>query len=281
MAHTSRIPHELYREIVGSLNPQELTRILEPLQDPKLFRFQLEKFRRLEKLRSIFSNFEARSVFLSRSLYHAGVTHIGGNFNVHYLEKEFFVHPRPELPSQMDGGVLIFTNNDVLDHSAFMEFYESNPSIIYCGWDWDNHHWLSQSIFLAAHSDFYFPAHRENLYLLSRFNGVSGNTVLPCSVIQWSKSYINEASFKILNASRDIACMGAHVFYSQFKFRNSVLATINQKVKSIGLRSQEYWTKNPEERLDEWLMAKSHWIVPVLNDTPIRIFDALITGGFR
>ena len=29
----------------------------------------------------------------------------------------------------------------------------------------------------------------------------------------------------------------------------------------------------------EWSSHKLHWIIPVLNDLPIRFFDALITGG--
>ena len=34
-----------------------------------------------------------------------------------------------------------------------------------------------------------------------------------------------------------------------------------------------------EDRLVEWYSHKTHWIAPVLNDVPIRIFDALATGG--
>ena len=35
----------------------------------------------------------------------------------------------------------------------------------------------------------------------------------------------------------------------------------------------------PLDRFKEWCSHKSHWVVPVLNDTPIRLYDALITGG--
>jgi hypothetical protein len=73
--------------------------------------------------------------------------------------------------------------------------------------------------------------------------------------------------------------LGMHVPYERFPFRNSVVSTLSARYPSVGFSSQAFHGRDPEDRLREWCGHKLHWIMPVLNDVPIRIFDALITGG--
>ena len=70
-----------------------------------------------------------------------------------------------------------------------------------------------------------------------------------------------------------------HRRYDPFSYRNQVITTLNKRYPSIGFSPLHYEQKSPEVRLAEWCGHKVHWVVPVLNDVPIRLFDALITGG--
>jgi hypothetical protein len=70
-----------------------------------------------------------------------------------------------------------------------------------------------------------------------------------------------------------------HIPYAPFAFRNRVVTTLAQHFPSVGFSDRSFHVRTPAERLAEWTAHKAHWIVPVLNDVPIRIFDALISGG--
>ncbi|MCX7178627.1 MAG: hypothetical protein NTX56_07600 [Proteobacteria bacterium] len=58
-----------------------------------------------------------------------------------------------------------------------------------------------------------------------------------------------------------------------------MISTLSQHYPSIGFSSHAFHVRTAEDRLKEWCSHKTHWIAPVLNDVPIRIFDALATGG--
>jgi hypothetical protein len=149
---------------------------------------------------------------------------------------------------------------------------------LFVAWDWDNHHWLENSAFVAAHSDMYCPAHHENLYLLSRYNWLISGPVY-CASIQWARSFLCERLPEMIAVVRSNDPLGKHVPYGMFSFRNLVLSTLNGHYPSIGFSDQSFHGRGPVDRLQEWCRHKLHWIAPVLNDVAIRIFDALITGG--
>lgn len=171
-------------------------------------------------------------------------------------------------------------NNDVAQSGMqhYAEVYSTCNKTIFVAWDFDNHHWLELSTFLAAHSDLYLPAHHENLYLLSRYNWLTAGPVY-ASTIQWSRKFLTDHLAEMLTAERSDAPLGKHIHYPAFRFRAQVISTLNQYYPSIGFSDSTFHDRTTEDRLNEWYSHKSHWIVPVLNDVPIRIFDALVTGG--
>lgn len=204
---------------------------------------------------------------------------------VEVLEKGWFQASDPDLRRQriqhLAGALVVVNNNDVghdQGMAAYGDFYSRCEQAVFVAWDWDNNHWLELSSFLAAHSDIYAPAHQENLYLLSRYNPAIAGPVY-CASVQWSRGFLADHLADLLTAERSDAPLGKHIPYAPFGFRNRVVTTLGQHYPSIGFSDRSFHVRTPEERLAEWAAHKLHWIVPVLNDVPIRIFDALISGG--
>ncbi|AGX88153.1 hypothetical protein [Candidatus Symbiobacter mobilis] len=185
-----------------------------------------------------------------------------------------------QLIADLAGCIVILNNNEMSNpevRAGYTALYERCTHTCFVGWDWDNHHWLDLSTFLATHTDVYVPAHHENLYLLTRFNPlVAGPVYAPC--VQWTRTFLADHVGHMVSVERSNAPLGKHAQYALYDYRRRVVLTLSQIYPSIGF-SNGYWAQTPLERLYEWCGHKTHWIVPVLNDIPIRLFDALITGG--
>ena len=151
------------------------------------------------------------------------------------------------------------------------------PDTVFLAWDWDNHHWLSLSYPLAALVDVYCPAHYENLYPLSRFNAAIA--VVPCGTVQWTVAFLRARQELMLNAVRADGPLGKHIYYGAFGYRNQVIATLEPRYPDVRFTTHQFHDLTPDEKFLEWVGFKLHMIVPVLNDVPIRLFDAWVTGG--
>lgn len=252
-------------------------------QAEAFYHLAVAKDLRLAKLKQSVDGRGLQRVFLSANL--SGFDSRVGSLDASVLEQDFFLDGGPkrraERKARIRNGVLILNNNDAGSpeaRAAYAEFYRDCDATCFIAWDWDNHHWLDLSTFLAAHSDLYAPAHHENLYLLSRYNWHLAGPVY-CSSVQWPRQFLTESLPRILLAERSDQPLGMHIPYGQFSFRMRVITTLNQHYPDIGFSARSFHARTPEDRLREWCSHKTHWIAPVLNDVPIRIFDALVTGG--
>ncbi len=252
-------------------------------QHEAFFHLAAAKAGRLAALRESFARSGLRKVWLSANL--AGFDCQLAGIEVGFLKKNHFQEADPASRAakkeELRGAAVIINNNDVGSPEGrlgFAEFFADCQETCFIGWDWDNHHWLDVSTFLAAHSDIYAPAHHENLYLLSRYNWLIAGPVY-CSTVQWPRRFLAEHLHDILTAERSPAPLGMHIPYPEFAFRIQVITTLSQHYPSIGFSSRAFHGRTPEDRLAEWYSHKTHWIAPVLNDVPIRIFDALVSGG--
>lgn len=252
-------------------------------QDPFYFQLASLKSARTQSLVQHFSRAKVRRLFVGANI--SGFAFDEVSCPVEFLEKGFFHETDPEARERkcahLQDSVVILNNNDVGHNEgtrSYAEFFSRCPGTVFVAWDWDNHHWLELSTFLAVHSDLYAPAHHENLYPLTRFNWLTAGPVY-CGSVQWSKPFLAEHLPELLETERVNDPLGMHIPYAPFRFRNQVLATLNQHYPTIGFSDRSFHERTPADRLREWCSHKSHWIVPVLNDVPIRIFDALITGG--
>jgi len=252
-------------------------------QDEKFFHLAALKASRTAQLRR-----QVAAAGLPRVLLSANIAGLVGEVpgcSVQVLAQGFFHEQDAALRARkrehLAGAVVIINNNDVGQGEAqghYADFYTQCDRTLFVGWDWDNHHWLGMSTFLAAHCDVYVPAHHENLYLLSRYNSNIAGPVYACSV-QWPRALLARSLPRLIAGERSADPLGKHIPYGPFTFRNRVVNTLGQHYPSIGFSDRTFHVRTPEERLQEWAGHKMHWIVPVLNDVAIRIFDALITGG--
>lgn len=266
-----------------NLPARHVTEYVKNTQDEAFFHLAAAKNARTDRLREHFSRHSVKEIFLSANLSGFGYSQPGCPVSV--LEKGFFQEADPQKKARnkalLEGAIVIVNNNDVglsggMQH--FSDFYNECDKTIFIAWDWDNHHWLDLSTFLAAHSDIYAPSHHENLYLLSRYNWLTCGPVY-CATVQWSRQYLTDRLAQMLDVQRSPEPLGKHIPYAPFGFRSRVIATLAQQYSSIGFSDRNFHSRTPDERLMEWASHKLHWIVPVLNDVPIRIFDALCTGG--
>jgi hypothetical protein len=182
---------------------------------------------------------------------------------------------------QLDNSILILNNNDFCDDSCFhvvnkIKKYSTNLQI--CLWDFDNHHAIANSLRLLFLSDIYLSAHQHNFDLLRRSSsGFLG--VLPASVIQWSKEFLTNSVQYILSVPRSNELFGAHVYYAPFIGRNNIIDKVSKDFPGVFFSNLNYHNRTIEDRFAEWCHYKVHFIAPVENDLPIRLLDALITGG--
>ena len=238
---------------------------------------------RIRQLKKHFHQSKIKNIFISETLSKFGYSH--PYLNVGYLEKGFFhcsdQHVFDQKLAYLEDSIVIVNNNDVAYRDGLLNystFYSKCNRTIFAAWDFDNHHWLGLSTFLAAHSDVYTPAHHENLYLLTRYNWLTVGPIY-AGIIQWPRKFLIEHLADILTAERTDAPLGKHIPYPTFHFRMQVITALNRHYPSIGFSDGTFHARTADDRLKEWYSHKSHWIVPVLNDVPIRIFDALVTGG--
>lgn len=275
---------QLYLGIPGSDLPgRQVDEYVSFAQHSLFFQLAAAKSARITKLREHFSGKTSCKIFLSATL--GGFDFKLPGHEVVTLEKSFFVEPDPVLRQekmmQLQNSVVIINNNDVGTmelRAAYAEFFRDCESTCFIAWDWDNHHWLELSTFLAAHTDIYCPAHHENLYLLSRYNWLTAGPVY-CSTVQWPRRFLTDHLDLMLQAKRSDAPLGMHIPYAKFNFRMQIISTVGQHYPSVGFSSHTFHERTPLDKLQEWCAHTTHWIAPVLNDVPIRIFDALITGG--
>lgn len=259
------------------------TELMAHAQSDALFHLAAAKQVRTRQLQAHFGGRRIERVLISANLQ--GFERQRPGCTVEFLPKGYFqpadAATRDERVAHLRDAVVIVNNNDVGlgdGGPAFADLFTRCEQTVFVAWDWDNHHWLDLSTLLAAHSDVYAPAHHEHLYLLSRYNSAIAGPVY-CGSVQWSRAFLAQQLPQMLQAERSDLPLGMHIPYAPFAFRNRVVTTLAQHFPSVGFSDRSFHVRTPAERLAEWTAHKAHWIVPVLNDVPIRIFDALISGG--
>ena len=156
--------------------------------------------------------------------------------------------------------------------------YEKLPQSIFVIHDYDNHHWFENNLQGAIFSDVYIPSHQDEFLMASRVNpNIIGG--IPCGSNQWSKDFIIRKSPSLSLTPRVNDPLGKYYFYEKFVHRNKAISTLSQVYPSINIVNTDFHALSENQKWVEWSRHKLHWIIPVLNDLPIRFFDALLTGG--
>ena len=242
-------------------------------QNEDLYTLLLKKNGRNRELKdSLLRNYSGK-VYLTDHIFHA-VRHKPKNSQIEFFNMQ-------TAPEKFENSIVIVSNNNVMvDNSLdkFITLYLNSPTSVFAIWDFDNHHWFALSGMLAAISDLYVPTHSDNLEPLSRYNNIMAGPV-SSGVIQWPKEFLQEHLDIITKTERKNNPLGTHIEYPQFPLRMKNLKILHKSIPDVKLVDGSYHSREMLDRFTEWCSHKSHWIVPVLNDAPIRIYDALITGG--
>jgi hypothetical protein len=221
----------------------------------------------------------------------AGINRLAKNIeglDVHEIDECTFINEIDKQKSNnslFENTIVFLTNNSVntIGHERLGELKKNIPSTYFIVQDWDSHHWLNMSLKLMSLADVYFPTHIDSNLLASRL-AINIGPFVPAGTTQWPKEYLLKNLENIELVKRSNEPFGQFTYYQTFKYRNLVIKNLNAKyanIRNTKINSQgvKYHERTDEDRLKEWTSFKVHWIVPVLQDLPIRFFDALATGG--
>ncbi len=242
------------------------------LQDPFFDTWAMSKKLQMERKLAGIAFDRAEHVFLGAHLHTARPL---GDRNYIPLAKDFLLDPPPQVPAN---SVFLLLNNDVAPHLAqYVEFFKQHADALFVIWDWDSQHWIQMSAILAMHSDFYVSATSENASLLAQFSPYVLGPVF-VGVHQWTRRFLLENVGLLLGERLD-APLGQHVHYEKYPRRNRAIATVSPTYPSVGFANNDYKNRSEQDNLAEWARHKTHWIMPVMAGVPIRVYNALVTGG--
>ena len=238
--------------------------------DDLIINMVLDKEYRYRYLQKNFKDNFTGKVYMSQ---HASYENVSLPFKIEHFD--------PTNSNIEDYSIVILQNNTINYQEStdfFWSLRKKAPNSIFVCWDYDNHHWVALSVMVAILVDIYIPAHSENVNAITKFNMNSFGPI-PCGTLQWSKDFAKKNLKKITNTNRSNEPLGHHFEYKHFTYRNGMIRKVNEVYKEVALVKPVYHDKTPTQRLDEWTNHKVHWVMPVFNDLPLRLFDAVFTGG--
>lgn len=247
--------------------------INELLQDEEFDYFSMQKKAETDAKLARIGRVAVTDIYVPGILKHARARN--SSRTLRYLDKDFFDE---QDCTKYQGAVLLLTNNDIgANLPKYIEFYRKNPNTIFVIWDWDPQHWTYMSCMLAMHCDFFISSASENAYMFSQFNPYVLGPVLG-GVNQWTRKFLLE-NMPLLLAERSNEPVGEHAFYSDFPKRNRAIQTVTRKSPGVKFSDNKYQGMSDLDNLKQWAGYKVHWIMPVLCGVPVRVHNALITGG--
>ncbi len=255
---------------------------LKEAESDAFFAIAVNKAEIHQKKQSTFKGQDFKNIYIvsNQTNFSQLSSHIAANKITFIIQNFFLQQDLQGLKNRFEKSLVIMTNNIFAEIGAinFSKIYQSTPHTIYAVHDYDNHHWLQNSIQIALLADVYIPAHQENYLICSRLNpNVIGG--IPCGSNQWSMDFIKNLKIPLHTVRRKDDPLGKYYFYEKFVYRNKVIRTLESTYPSITILQNDFHALTQEQKWEEWASHKLHWIIPVLNDLPIRFFDALITGG--
>jgi len=185
------------------------------------------------------------------------------------------------LTSEQTPSLVLLTNNVLakIGLSEFILLREKTPHCLYIIQDYDCHHWYRMSVQCALLSDIYVPGHPTTPPFVKLICSHRLQTV-PIGSIQWEKDFLLDNLPLILSKDRPVQIAGKHSLYARFPYRNKLIATFGNHFPNVGFTDTQHfhqWTQ--AEKLKDWTQSMFHFVAPVSCDIPIRVYDALVTGG--
>ena len=150
-------------------------------------------------------------------------------------------------------------------------------------WSYDNHHSFANTIITHSIFDVLIPAHANYTDYL-----VTAPTLLlpatPCGLAQWTPAVVMEGYANFRDNERTNKLDGGYnLYFNRNAYRNAKISQLSKgmpdsHVRGVVFNEQRYWQNSDLDNLKEWMSHKVSIAVPVNNDLPIRVFDALAAG---
>ena len=181
---------------------------------------------------------------------------------------------------------MVLVGNTLVQPSMLPDWralFSGSESPIGVFWNHDNHHSFDESLRKTSCFDVVVPGHPNYTdYLLA--SGATLLSFVPCGVGQWSPDFISRNYHRWEQLPRSEELDGGFVLYSNRNgYRNRLIKALSEADFPCVVRGQvfgvdSYRKNDSEENFKEWMSYKCSIAIPVNNDMPIRIFDALATG---
>lgn len=122
------------------------------------------------------------------------------------------------LSDLFQDSIIIMTNNlfAQIGIDKLTLIYERIPNSVWVIQDYDNHHWIENSIQAFVFANIYFPAHMDGE--ISLFTKINPNFpyFLPFGSNQWSKNFIESRQNSLFEVSRQSDPLGKYYYYENF-----------------------------------------------------------------
>lgn len=166
----------------------------------------------------------------------------------------------------------------IVEHEILARARTKAPRTVFATWYIDNHHHYLWNELVADQTDIHFPAHRyDAAYLLDHRPGA----VVPLGVIQWTREDAARHYEALTDLARDDRLQGHFGYYAIGHRRNHLTLSLarsrNDHDFRLGL-AHGYHVRTPRERFAEWRRHKLSIALPLVEDLPYRVFDALLAG---
>lgn len=155
---------------------------------------------------------------------------------------------------------------------------------IYCLWHFDNHVAYFDNYKAATSCDFNFISHNAGVpgYLTNAISSVVAH--IPSCCVQFGINELKEYALDVSKKERISKGLFNYIIYDHSP-RTPVIHQLSQEVGDLGefklmpsTDRTRYWSMNREERIREWGDYKCSVIIPLVEDSSTRVFDALATG---
>jgi hypothetical protein len=183
--------------------------------------------------------------------------------------------------------IIILNGNDFADKkiiNKISKMRKISKDTIFMTYLYDNHHLISHSLLVAGLSDIVVIAHPDFKNLIEAYVPIVIGPV-PAPIQSWNLQELEQFQELIEKTTRSVNVGGMYYRYDNFLLRNEFIELIqkNNPGFKVGFTEDNeitnYHQQTPLEKMKEWTNFKTSLIVPVSDDIPIRLFDALITGS--
>jgi hypothetical protein len=178
--------------------------------------------------------------------------------------------------------IALVCTNIKQEHKAQYIIRRQNLAALIVVWSWDCHHHHEENLRFSSLADVIIPAHSSCNSRLKTPHSVLGRP-FPLATAQWSRCLASKLLARDDVVLRSDALSGGYVLWA-LGHRNEILRALKTGIPGNALRLMEpndrdpYFKLSAEERFQDWAKFKVSIAVPISDDLPLRVFDALIAG---